>query len=281
TRPRRRTPSDTSRCRAHHGGPAERTPHDSARACPELLCLPRRHRRRRRPDRGPALRARRSHGPDELGVRDRELPRTHRTWRFARVRGPSDTRLPTRHRSGGWWGEDPPFHTPVVVLTHHEREPLTAGETTFHFLDASPTTALERALALADGQDVRIGGGVTTVREVLDADLSASRTWRSHRSSTGTDCGCGRRRRKSRAASTSRRSPRRAGSSTASSGDVEGQPNSSIISSAAYTASGASTLPGRPARALTPTPPALRASAAGPENGNIPRCDAAPPPRRM
>lgn len=57
------------------------------------------------------------------------------------------------------------------MLTHHEREPLTAGETTFHFLDASPTTALERALELADGQDVRIGGGVTTVREFLDADL--------------------------------------------------------------------------------------------------------------
>ena len=71
----------------------------------------------------------------------------------------------------GWWGEEPPFHTPVVVLTHHEREPLTVGETTFHFLDASPATALERALELADGQDVRIGGGVTTVREFLDADL--------------------------------------------------------------------------------------------------------------
>src|SRR5699024_10588360 len=71
----------------------------------------------------------------------------------------------------GWWGEDPPFHTPVVVLTHAERVPLTAGETTFPFLDASPTTALARALELADGQDVRIGGGVTTVREFLDADL--------------------------------------------------------------------------------------------------------------
>lgn len=71
----------------------------------------------------------------------------------------------------GWWGEEPPFRTPVVVLTHHEREPLIVGETTFHFLDASPAVALERALELAEGKDVRIGGGVTTVREFLDADL--------------------------------------------------------------------------------------------------------------
>jgi dihydrofolate reductase len=71
----------------------------------------------------------------------------------------------------GWWGEEPPFRTPVIVLTHHERPPLTVGQTTFHFLDASPAAALDRALALADGGDVRIGGGVTTVREFLDADL--------------------------------------------------------------------------------------------------------------
>ncbi|WP_263309895.1 dihydrofolate reductase family protein [Brachybacterium atlanticum] len=71
----------------------------------------------------------------------------------------------------GWWGEEPPFRTPVVVLTHHEREPLTVGATTFHFLDAGPEQALERALELAAGKDVRIGGGVTTVREFLDADL--------------------------------------------------------------------------------------------------------------
>lgn len=71
----------------------------------------------------------------------------------------------------GWWGEEPPFHTPVVVLTHHEREPLIVGETTFHFVDAAPAEALERATELAGGKDVRIGGGVTTVREFLDADL--------------------------------------------------------------------------------------------------------------
>lgn len=71
----------------------------------------------------------------------------------------------------GWWGEEPPFHTPVLVLTSRPREPLVKGETTFHFLDASPQEALERATDLAGGKDVRIGGGVTTVREFLDADL--------------------------------------------------------------------------------------------------------------
>ncbi|MFC7375638.1 dihydrofolate reductase family protein [Brachybacterium sp. GCM10030267] len=71
----------------------------------------------------------------------------------------------------GWWGEEPPFHTPVFVLTHHPRPDLTLGETTFHFLEATPHEALERAKEAADGKDVRIGGGVTTLREFLDADL--------------------------------------------------------------------------------------------------------------
>ncbi|MGA4508143.1 dihydrofolate reductase family protein [Propionibacteriaceae bacterium G1746] len=71
----------------------------------------------------------------------------------------------------GWWGEDPPFHTPVIVLTHHERPPLPVGDTTFHFVNATPAEALARAFDLANGLDVRIGGGVTTVLEFLDADL--------------------------------------------------------------------------------------------------------------
>ncbi len=71
----------------------------------------------------------------------------------------------------GWWGDEPPFHTPVFVLTHHLRPSFTLGETTFHFLDASPEEALAHAFAAADGKDVRIGGGVQTVREFLDADL--------------------------------------------------------------------------------------------------------------
>jgi dihydrofolate reductase len=71
----------------------------------------------------------------------------------------------------GWWGEVPPFHTPCIVLTHHPRESLEVGETTFHFLDAEPADALARARELAPGTDVRIGGGATTVREFLEADL--------------------------------------------------------------------------------------------------------------
>ncbi len=72
----------------------------------------------------------------------------------------------------GWWGDTPVFRTPVVVLTHHPRPVLVMdGGTTFHFVDAEPAAALERARALAPGLDVRIGGGVGTVRQFLDADL--------------------------------------------------------------------------------------------------------------
>lgn len=72
----------------------------------------------------------------------------------------------------GWWGDEPPFHTPVFVLTHHPRPPLEMdGGTTFHFLDASPAEALAAAREAAGGLDVRIGGGPTTVREFLQADL--------------------------------------------------------------------------------------------------------------
>ena len=71
----------------------------------------------------------------------------------------------------GWWGVDTPFHTPVFVLTHHLRPSIALGDTTFHFLDASPQEALAQAFEAADGKDVRLGGGVATVREFLDADL--------------------------------------------------------------------------------------------------------------
>ena len=71
----------------------------------------------------------------------------------------------------GWWGDEPPFHTPVFVLTHHVRPSFTLSDTTFHFLDASPAEALEAAKAAADGKDVRLGGGTTVVREFLAADL--------------------------------------------------------------------------------------------------------------
>jgi dihydrofolate reductase len=71
----------------------------------------------------------------------------------------------------GWWGDEPPFESPVVVLTHFERPDLTLGDTTFYFRDASPREALDLAIDLAGGLDVRLGGGPTTVREFLDADL--------------------------------------------------------------------------------------------------------------
>jgi dihydrofolate reductase len=71
----------------------------------------------------------------------------------------------------GWWGEEPPFHSPVVVLTHHERPDLVVGETTFLFRELSPVDALAFATSLAGGLDVRLGGGATTVRQFLEADL--------------------------------------------------------------------------------------------------------------
>lgn len=72
----------------------------------------------------------------------------------------------------GWWGEEPPFHTPTYVLTHRPRPPLEmAGGTTFHFLDASPADALATAREAAAGQDVRIGGGPSMVRDFLAAGL--------------------------------------------------------------------------------------------------------------
>ena len=68
----------------------------------------------------------------------------------------------------GWWGDNPPFHTPTYVLTHHARPPLEMdGGTTFHFLDASPGDALAVARDAAGGLDVRIGGGPTIVRAFL------------------------------------------------------------------------------------------------------------------
>lgn len=72
----------------------------------------------------------------------------------------------------GWWGPNPPFHTPTFVLTHRPRSSLEMeGGTTFHFLDASPADALATAQAAAGGLDVRIGGGATVVRDFVAAGL--------------------------------------------------------------------------------------------------------------
>ncbi|MGC5161845.1 dihydrofolate reductase family protein [Rhodococcus sp. DT1] len=71
----------------------------------------------------------------------------------------------------GWWGDEPPFHTPVFVLTHHPRPSLTLSDTTFHFVGGEPSDVLDKARDAAGGKDVRLGGGVTTIRQFLDADL--------------------------------------------------------------------------------------------------------------
>jgi dihydrofolate reductase len=72
----------------------------------------------------------------------------------------------------GWWGANPPFHTPVFVLTHRPRAPIAMeGGTTFHFIDAPPAEALAAARAVAGGGDIRLGGGPTMLREYLAAGL--------------------------------------------------------------------------------------------------------------
>lgn len=72
----------------------------------------------------------------------------------------------------GWWGEEPPFHCPVFVLTHRPRPSIEmAGGTVFHFLSTTPQDALQQAVTVAGGRDVRIGGGASTVRAFLKAGL--------------------------------------------------------------------------------------------------------------
>ena len=72
----------------------------------------------------------------------------------------------------GWWGDDPPYHAPVFVLTHHEREPLAMeGGTTFHFVTEGIAAALERAQAAAGSGSVAIAGGASTINQFLSAGL--------------------------------------------------------------------------------------------------------------
>jgi dihydrofolate reductase len=72
----------------------------------------------------------------------------------------------------GWWGEEPPYHVPTFVITHHARAPLVMqGGTTFHFVTGGILEALERAKAAAGGKDVRVGGGASTIRQYVQAGL--------------------------------------------------------------------------------------------------------------
>jgi dihydrofolate reductase len=75
------------------------------------------------------------------------------------------------HDWQGWWGDEPPFHTPVLVMTHHPRPSFTLSDTTFHFVSGTPAAVLDQARAAANGRDVRLGGGAATVRQFLDAGL--------------------------------------------------------------------------------------------------------------
>jgi len=84
---------------------------------------------------------------------------------FGPVRGPWEG-----HSWKGWWGDNPPYHTPVFVLTHHARSPLAMeGGTIFHFVTDGAESALKRAREAAEGKDVRIGGGVSVIRQYLTA----------------------------------------------------------------------------------------------------------------
>lgn len=71
----------------------------------------------------------------------------------------------------GWWGDDPPYHRPVFVLTHHEREPLHKGDTTFTFVTDGIESALEQARAAAGDRDVALGGGANVAQQYLEAGL--------------------------------------------------------------------------------------------------------------
>ena len=150
----------------------------------------RRLRRRRGPEPGAALRPRQPRGADRAGPSPRragpppepggsqglddyfirDFPRNIGAEIMGRNKfGPQ--RGPARPRLAGWWGEEPPFHTPVFVLTHHPRPSFTLSDTTFHFVEGDPAEVLGQAREAAQGKDVRLGGGVTTIREFLDADL--------------------------------------------------------------------------------------------------------------
>jgi dihydrofolate reductase len=114
-------------------------------------------------------------GPGGSGGVDDVFAQRHTPGIGAEIMGAGKYGYPGWHQDPqwkGWWGPNPPFHTPVFVLTHHPRPPIEMeGGTTFHFLDASPAEALEAARKAAGGQDVRLGGGATVIRDFLAAGL--------------------------------------------------------------------------------------------------------------
>ena len=94
------------------------------------------------------------------------------TWILGRnMFGPIRGSWPDFHWKG-WWGDNPPYHTPVFVLTHHARPPIVMeGGTTFYFVTDGIESALKQATKAANGKDIRLGGGVSTIRQYLNAGL--------------------------------------------------------------------------------------------------------------
>jgi dihydrofolate reductase len=117
----------------------------------------------------------RGDGPGSGGGIDDAFAQTYGPGVGAEIMGANKYGPPGWHEDPewkGWWGPNPPFHAPVFVLTHHTRPPIEMeGGTTFNFLDTSPAEALEAAREAAGGQDVRIGGGATVIREFVAAGL--------------------------------------------------------------------------------------------------------------
>ncbi|MEA2419331.1 MAG: hypothetical protein QOE60_1537, partial [Thermoleophilaceae bacterium] len=124
---------------------------------------------------------RESHGLDEEGAagRDDEIVRemTENTGAYVMGRGmfgggEGGAEGDWDESWKGWWGDDPPYHVPVFVLTHHEREPLPMeGGTTFHFVTDGIESALEQARAAAGDGDVQIGGGADVIQQYLKAGV--------------------------------------------------------------------------------------------------------------
>ncbi|MPZ54868.1 MAG: dihydrofolate reductase [Acidimicrobiia bacterium] len=113
--------------------------------------------------------------PGGTGGIDNALAQQHGPGIGAEIMGAGKFGPPGWHEEPewtGWWGPNPPFHTPTFILTHHPRPSIEMeGGTTFHFIDASPADALEPAHKAAGGKDVRLGGGPTMIRDFLAARL--------------------------------------------------------------------------------------------------------------
>jgi dihydrofolate reductase len=115
------------------------------------------------------------HQPGGSGGVDNVFAQEHGPGIGAEIMGAGKFGYPGWHEDPewkGWWGPNPPFHTPAFVLTHHTRPPIEMeGGTTFHFIDASPAESLAAAREAAGGLDVRIGGGPSMIRDFLAARL--------------------------------------------------------------------------------------------------------------